>query len=68
MIDFTQVHTWNKCPRCGKPVPPNEWISYMRCENCWADNPHNPSGDAKPRPKMRARPGKLNKKKSPTGD
>lgn len=28
----------NNCPRCGKPVPANEWISYRAHEDCAIGN------------------------------
>lgn len=27
----------NICPVCGIPVPPNEWVSYMRHEDCYVN-------------------------------
>lgn len=41
-INYQEAHSWNRCPACGKPVPPNEWVSYLRCEDCWAEHPYNP--------------------------
>ncbi len=26
------------CPRCGEPVPMNEWLTYGKCETCWTPN------------------------------
>jgi hypothetical protein len=41
-INYLEAHSWNPCPACGRPVPPNEWASYMRCEDCWAACAYNP--------------------------
>lgn len=35
----------NLCPQCGKEVPPAEWASYMKCEDCWAGNPYLPKSN-----------------------
>jgi hypothetical protein len=31
----TPIPVPHTCPKCDKPLAPNEWFAYRRCEDCW---------------------------------
>ena len=44
-----------QCPKCGKWVPTNEWISYRRHEDCYVNQLATPMQDRAARQAKRLR-------------